>query len=132
MKKQTKEQTIEQVKAALEPIKHAHQGDACWSEYQRLSRKLARLQGHKAWDRNLKPGPGDVQELNDKQGLGINHAKVSDYCGTRVVTFGSGVTGKFCYILSGRMQFNSDFAFKDHQEAATAAFQRILSEEGAR
>jgi hypothetical protein len=38
------------LKAELEPIKHAHQGDANWSRYQELSKEIATLEAEARGD----------------------------------------------------------------------------------
>lgn len=67
--------------------------------------------------------------INNLRGLGINNAKVSYFEDVQIVTFGSGKTGKFCYVLGGGIQHRSDFTFKDHAEAYQAAYKHVTTPE---
>jgi len=69
------------------------------------------------------------RSFNRRRGLGIDNAKSSELEDVTITTFGSGLNGKFCYVLTGAVKYNSEFEFEGHDGAYQAAYRHLRKEE---
>ena len=73
-----------------------------------------------------------AQRKNDQLKRGIKFAKVS-LGDTEVITFSSGVTGLYCFVLQGGgIEHNGRFEFKTEMDAYKAALEYFVASSAAR